>query len=61
MLQDRIKAAVFFAVEFRVLVKGEVSGAANAPHRAQHIGRFAFQRMEFFTHKFRSDGRGFYG
>jgi hypothetical protein len=61
VLQDGIEAAVFLTVEFRVLVEGEVPGAANFLHRAQHAGRLALQHLEFLAHKFCSDGRGFYG
>jgi hypothetical protein len=52
VFQDSVQAAVFFAVEFGILVKGEVSRAANPFYVAEHANRFASQRLEFFTHKF---------
>jgi hypothetical protein len=61
VLEHRVEAAVFRAVELRILVKGEVPGAPNSFQHPQHGDRLALQGLEFLAHGFRSDGRGFYG
>jgi hypothetical protein len=57
VLKHRVQDVVLFAIEFRVFVKGKIPGTADTLYRAQHVGSFAFQCLEFFAHiSFRRSG-----